>query len=254
MIKPTIIYIAGYGFSGSTLLERSLADNIGVIGCGELWRLKEDFQDFETCGCDQNVETCEFWAELYEIFKANPKINNLELMDILVNLKSQAFLIDNSKTSYARVDRFKYLASKYNFKVIHLIREPGSVLNSSLNKSNSNNFFVKFLITLKVIVHWNYANRIIYKLQKQYNFELLRIRLEDFLERPQNEIEKVYTWLNYKPDSINSKPIKTHQLTGNIYRHGELELQKSSPRRSNFYSKIMRIFSFRAIAQYNYKD
>ncbi|HEY2442923.1 MAG TPA: glycosyltransferase [Streptosporangiaceae bacterium] len=60
---PTVIYIAGSGRSGSTLLERVLGDIPGLVNVGELidlWR--RTAPRGELCGCGLAFADCPFWT------------------------------------------------------------------------------------------------------------------------------------------------------------------------------------------------
>src|SRR5215472_10332799 len=60
---PTVIYIAGSGRSGSTLLERALGELPGVVNVGELMDLfRRTVAHGERCGCGQSFADCPFWA------------------------------------------------------------------------------------------------------------------------------------------------------------------------------------------------
>jgi Glycosyl transferase family 2/Sulfotransferase family len=61
--RPTIVYIAGSGRSGSTLVERTLGEMPGFVNVGELidlfrWTVSRD----ERCGCGRPFAECAFWA------------------------------------------------------------------------------------------------------------------------------------------------------------------------------------------------
>jgi glycosyltransferase involved in cell wall biosynthesis len=60
---PTVIYIAGSGRSGSTILERTLGELPGFVNVGELidlfWRVAPRS---ERCGCGQVFASCPFWT------------------------------------------------------------------------------------------------------------------------------------------------------------------------------------------------
>lgn len=59
---PTVIFIGGYGRSGSTLLSQLLGRHAEVFPTGELrhiWR--RGFGDDQLCGCGERFRTCEFW-------------------------------------------------------------------------------------------------------------------------------------------------------------------------------------------------
>jgi len=59
----TVIYIAGSGRSGSTLLERTLGEISGFVNVGELIDLfRRTVSEGERCGCGQNFHNCSFWA------------------------------------------------------------------------------------------------------------------------------------------------------------------------------------------------
>src|SRR5215470_15181513 len=62
-VTPTVIYIAGSGRSGSTLLERVLGDMPGAVNVGELIDLfRRTAPRGERCGCGLAFAECPFWA------------------------------------------------------------------------------------------------------------------------------------------------------------------------------------------------
>ncbi|UNX55578.1 sulfotransferase domain-containing protein [Georgenia sp. TF02-10] len=62
---PPVLMIGGAGRSGSTLLERCLAEVPGVTGLGEVLHLWERGVDQDQlCGCGQPFSRCPFWTEV----------------------------------------------------------------------------------------------------------------------------------------------------------------------------------------------
>jgi hypothetical protein len=62
---PTVIYIAGSGRSGSTLLERVLGGIPGFVNVGELIDLfRRTAPRGERCGCGRAFADCPFWASV----------------------------------------------------------------------------------------------------------------------------------------------------------------------------------------------
>jgi hypothetical protein len=60
---PTVLYIAGSGRSGSTLLERALGEIPGFVNVGELIDLyRRTAAQGERCGCGQAFADCPFWS------------------------------------------------------------------------------------------------------------------------------------------------------------------------------------------------
>ncbi len=62
MEKIRLIYIAGDGRSGSTLLDRILGEMDGVISCGEIWNCwARAFKENQKCACGSIFSECSFW-------------------------------------------------------------------------------------------------------------------------------------------------------------------------------------------------
>lgn len=62
---PRVIYLGGFGRSGSTLLERMLGALPGWVNVGELVDLPRSVQpDDERCGCGEPFSRCPFWTEV----------------------------------------------------------------------------------------------------------------------------------------------------------------------------------------------
>ena len=64
---PTVLYLGGFGRSGSTLLERMLGTIDGVVPLGEVVHLWErGLVDNELCGCGEPFSDCPFWTRVGE--------------------------------------------------------------------------------------------------------------------------------------------------------------------------------------------
>lgn len=64
---PTVIYIAGSGRSGSTMLERMLGGVPGYVNVGELLDLPRKVAPHdELCGCGAAFHACPFWSAVGE--------------------------------------------------------------------------------------------------------------------------------------------------------------------------------------------
>jgi hypothetical protein len=65
--QATVLYIGGYGRSGSTVLAQTLGQIPGFIYVGELWHVwYRGIRDNERCGCGQFFNSCEFWRAVGE--------------------------------------------------------------------------------------------------------------------------------------------------------------------------------------------
>lgn len=62
---PTVLYVAGAGRSGSTLLGQMLSQLPGVLNVGELTLIWErSFRENQLCGCRTTFRECAFWGEV----------------------------------------------------------------------------------------------------------------------------------------------------------------------------------------------
>ena len=62
---PRVVYLAGLGRSGSTLLERLLGEMPGACPAGEVVHMwLRSVRDDERCGCGQAFSACPFWQQV----------------------------------------------------------------------------------------------------------------------------------------------------------------------------------------------
>lgn len=66
---PRLVYIAGYGRSGSTLLEILIGNLHNVQNVGELANIFEYWHDAnQKCSCGQAMTSCDFWNSVCEAY------------------------------------------------------------------------------------------------------------------------------------------------------------------------------------------
>lgn len=173
MINKKIIYIAGYGRSGSTLLERVLNCNKNVFALGEVSNLLFLINDKGSlCSCGKHLYQCDFWNKIIRNIK-NLDISKLRKIqyrfesingyieyiytkncyqkNIYRNFLIQLFkkimqnvpedveyIIDSSKTARASFFRPIVLSkiASLNVKMIHLVRDGKGCMWSNLKGSN----------------------------------------------------------------------------------------------------------------------
>jgi len=159
--KVKIIYIAGYGFSGSTLLERMLAVHPQIIGCGEVHNFLNDFHESEVCSCGLILTLCPYWKSVYaEYLKNDQTLNNLNVFSkINLNENSEIeYFSDSSKTTLGNIMRPYLLSKKYEVRLIHLSRNGVSCLHSVLKRNHQ----LIYLKSFTVAIHWSMANLFAY--------------------------------------------------------------------------------------------
>lgn len=161
--KYNLIYIAGYGRSGSTLLEKLLRCQPSIHACGELAKFFKLYGlSSNRCSCGHPLNECKFWSsvanellingfsveEYPDYFKIQQKRESIlshggtffqkkyhKMYSNLMNLffkavlhqfnSEEKVLIDSSKTAYATSGRPIAISrlGEYKVRVIHLVRD-----------------------------------------------------------------------------------------------------------------------------------
>lgn len=162
-----VIYIGGYGRSGSTLLDIYMGNHDTFFSLGELMQITRDTIKDEYCSCLAKIGECEFWASvmkeweeqrqlsaekfkayddtyrlslrngLYHFkaaFKKDKKLqqyhDDYRLLIRLIQEKSQAaYLIDSSKNPF-RLLLYKRVLGRKKVVSIQIYRHCTRVLNS----------------------------------------------------------------------------------------------------------------------------
>ena len=234
--KPKLLYISGYGRSGTTLLENSLSSIDGIVGVGEasyLWTrgLKENFY----CGCGKRFDECIFWEEV--IKRAFGEIDNLTSSNMADTLKplskhnieiglkrktskvNQAVeVLDKLYKNIAKISKAKVIidSSKWpmygellsqlpsiDYYAIHLIRDPRAVSYSWMNRKkydpfDDSDFFTPFYGPLRSSIEWVVLNTVINYLKRNSKRKYFLLRYEDFVDDPKEIINNILDFLNEK--------------------------------------------------------
>ena len=165
-----IIYIAGYGHSGTTILDIALGQHTAVVGAGEITELtRHVWQGNEYCACGAPIQACAFWNPalkkwfegsedtfLPEYFKLQQKFEGLfglakiicgighgkdldlyllhtaRLFETIRAYSNKQIIVDSSKLP-GRAMALAF-ASGIDLRVIHVVRDGRGVRMVSLKK------------------------------------------------------------------------------------------------------------------------
>lgn len=133
MTKSTqdIVFVAGSGHSGSTLLELLLCTHPSCIGLGEVFQMVDEESTrierlgHERCACGVVVQQCEFWGPLIPLLRGGTAHSTAERYQTVIRHFADRHpgkvLVDSSKS----VRALSVLADvpDINLKVLHLIRD-----------------------------------------------------------------------------------------------------------------------------------
>lgn len=221
-MKKKIVYIAGEGHSGSTLLDIILGSNERVFSAGELINLaQKGIKNGEYCSCGKPVPECDIWQKIINKWnkerilnldeylriqhtlitnkkivtrlitrtarsaKALKYIKDRELLyDIIFQYTDSDIIVDSSKSPH-NIPIIK--KTKFKIEVIHLVRRFGDVLNSykkgySKNLAKGIEENIKPIKTHYVLIIWLLNNVLSYLYSRNTNYKL--IRYEELVTNP----------------------------------------------------------------------
>jgi hypothetical protein len=192
---PVVVYIAGYGRSGSTLLDVLLGAHSELAGLGEAGLLGTQYAD-ETaeCGGGESLRHCPQWGPVLENLTADFDLQAVEhasrrherwlygapratttahdeygramarFFELHARQKGARMVVDSSKTCYRffwRPLALQRLAG-LDVRLVHLVRDPQAVLASCLKGQNSRlavgDSRVRPFATPIAIIGWIVAN------------------------------------------------------------------------------------------------
>lgn len=253
--KITVLYILGYGHSGSTLLNSILATSNNVFSAGEIINFENkkkfvrnndnSFRSF--CDCGKKIDNCDFWKSIYNKYEhSNFTSKNSLLVYIKLflnsffNIKFKKFekgsndfsfledILSTSQKKYGKnisiiVDSSKslerlnilYSNPEIDLKVIFLTRDGRAVVNSLQKK---NEFFIYTFI--KWFLNNFLMSRYVKKKIKSDN--LMNLSYDLFAKDPHRYIDLINRKFGLLIDKdsyvekVNS--IQFHNLGGNSSR------------------------------------
>jgi hypothetical protein len=247
-MKVKIIYLAGEGRSGTTLLEKLLAEQNNIFAGGELRYIWErSIKDDQLCSCGKRFSECEVWQRIisdireninvdlfintynkigrmrhYPFFKLLKKCNNKDF-DIISNIYYKLYksILKNTNSTYV-IDSSKHpvfahiLSTNPNIElyVIHLIRDPRAVAYSSMKKRIRPEIkdrveYMPIYPSYISATAWKFVNIVSEQLNKESK-KYMRLKYEDMFKDIKATINKIGNFLEL--ESINFDFIKSNNI------------------------------------------
>lgn len=228
---PKLVYIGGYGHSGSTLLEYLIAGSPEVLACGEVASCLRG-RKRKSCSCGRPPETCPVWKILHTARDA-PTREHAELLDALLKDADGKYtaIVDSSKTAWGTVTAPFRLRRKFGpeFVLVHLMRQPAAVCWSVLRKKarrirkKGRKPYPFFLLCSAVVASWSIANLSCELFRLLFPRQYVRLRYEDLAQSPTQTLrslfEKILPDVEWNFDDADAHDNR-HQLYGNsVKRH-----------------------------------
>jgi len=138
-MKQKLVYIAGAGHSGSTLLEMFVSGAPGHVGLGEIFQLVDrrnpiiDNLDGHLCSCGASVAECPYWSPIVATLRQIPREQEGARYTALADGFAQRFgpdavMLDSSKTPEGLAAAIA--CGAFDIRVLHLARDVRSWLVS----------------------------------------------------------------------------------------------------------------------------
>jgi hypothetical protein len=157
-----VLYIAGYGRSGSTVLSVILGNHPEITSVGEVSFLLQNWNDSDRlCSCGAHYGGCRFWRDfpLYSLTTESAVVRKVEklssiphvllglipdkdrqiyqdyhdrLFDYVVSRTGSSIIVDSSKSARRAAGRFLALSrvADQDVYVLHLVRDGLAVMES----------------------------------------------------------------------------------------------------------------------------
>ena len=252
-MKNKIIYIAGSGHSGSTLLDRVVGSSRNIVALGELEflpnfvikrKLPKNIKHVsENCLCTKPLDKCEFWATIIKKVDVNdlynyrstlwekvklaasvylpckprfPKTQDEKLFNAIHEKSTAEFILDSSKD----IRRLMFLDTlpSTEIRVIHLIRDGRGVVNSNIKLGNSG---------IGTYLRWVTVNILVGHYLRKKKHRYIRISYDQFATDPRKHLSKINKSMGLKvdPDNFIKEVNKQtyHHIDGNPRSREKLE-------------------------------
>jgi len=226
-----VIYIMGYGRSGSTVLSTILGSHPDVASLGELVLLYHRWSEGDTCACSRTYDRCPFWSRVREaharavapervdeLTSYSLRVEKLSSMPLLIlsllprktlsgyrkhmhalflslsDISRKRILVDSSKSVpkiLGRVLGMKKICG-FDMGIIHLVRDGRGVMYSRLKCRNEMEETHGKLGPYRACLNWLTTNFLSKLLGIAYfRGKVLRVNYEDFVMEPARELRRI---------------------------------------------------------------
>lgn len=254
-----LIYIAGYGRSGSTLMDRILNTSNDIIGTGELVHINNTVHDeyLSQCGCQTPQTKCDFWGSIIKELKSwlkenklKSKENDFKKLEGIRGLLSKSepgifdlynryhellfqkiadksapkikYIADSSKTAWHCYKRPQLLSNVFkNIIIIHLVRDGRATAWSNIKNMRGKDSRGNFLKRKYIFIKTIISWNFANRYKKQYKYYY--INYDVFCMDPEKIAHKLGEFLEVHDIDLKKINQKNHLYTGNASRFKQID-------------------------------
>lgn len=253
-----LIYVAGYGRSGSTLLDIALGAHPEIFGAGEIGEFtRHVWAENEYCSCGSRARSCALWSR---VFNSWAEDGPAQLSDYVAEQSAREGILSWRRIFHGQPDRFAALTRKLLSNIssasgrriivdsnklpgrgfvlaslpevevylVHLVRDPRAVA-FSMRKSIKRRVEagvqkeIRPRPLLYATVRWLIVNLAAEALAARLGTtRSVRVRYEDFVADPRSSLEAILSLVGKDaegmPDGLTAPLRPYHQISGSRHR------------------------------------
>ena len=204
-----IIYLAGLGHSGSTILDMCLGAHPKIVGLGEIYPVltkvdKNRLFNNSTCSCGKKGTDCDFWGSAKALTETNKTAEEkyLDLISYFTDkYGDETILLDSSKNTYPYLTLLK---ENFDLKVIFLTRDYRSWIYSRFSRTKKPMIYLAY--------RWLFENIKLLKILKKRKIPYLKVGYEEFALYPDLILRRISEFLEvaFEETSLNPENTKSH--------------------------------------------
>ncbi|MCS4150739.1 sulfotransferase [Salinibacter ruber] len=237
-----ILYVAGWGRSGSTVLDVILGNHPDVVSVGEVTYLVDDWNaSGRRCACGASYTDCSFWNGLAEVESLTEETAQMvrkverrsatlpvlldaisaklkeryrrfqqDVFSYLAETTGASIVVDSSKSAGDAAMRFYALSqiAEFDVHVLHLVRDGRSTMASYVNKGS--NWALEghaeplLLPGVRAVGGWTLANLWTLAVSKMYfrSDRYMRVQFEDLITHPARTLEATGAFIGIDVDML----------------------------------------------------
>jgi len=246
--KPTYVYIAGSGRSGSTLLDAALGCHPNILSVGEIGRLPGSLLEGaklsmpDRCACAESLDACALWgpilreARQMDLRSITPDEWYAFLLPWLRAFKPKARVIVDSTNWIRPLTRLleSQVREEYELKVIYLTRDARGVVNSASNRGFHRGLPTEWYLPVwRAAAGWWARNRLVLRMFRRLDpTARLHVTYERFTTEPTAVLSEIYRFVGVPEIALvpEWKQMPRHTFAGNwrFHEQGSSDIREDS--------------------------
>ncbi|MFZ0251667.1 MAG: sulfotransferase [Acidimicrobiales bacterium] len=132
LANPRVLYICGWGRSGTTIVDRILGETPGLLSIGELRSLWDHDPVQQRCGCGSTISACPVWGPILESLESVSGMTHEEVRHLRETAARSRHLIGLRFVANRRSRPGNQLAARYGDVLVGIYRALTRITGASI--------------------------------------------------------------------------------------------------------------------------